>query len=387
MRTFRFFFALLLASALLSAIQATAAPVPGQEARRQNKSFEKWWDTKLNWRFDDLPTDAIVPNFRLPYSGSIYPDQSKGTAHVLRKYDRAFNHGSRVAEAFEYRDIESTKERKRGGLFGFRMVNKTPYWAGHCNGWTASAIRHAEPSKSVSRNGVVFSPSDIKGLLAELYTYTAIEELGGDNGTVNPGILHVTLANWLGRYQHPIAMDSTTGKEVWNYPIYAYRSSSAKRSNRRVEVKLNIGYANYTEQEFDKGPQDYKFMYFHYMLDLDSRGNIVGGHYFRDSNRIDMLWVPLKPTRGGREGNERGNPYLDDKMVLSLWRASVSKELRAKWFAIDASPADQVTWETAKKAADSEKPSETNSTGPAESKEEATTEDEVELRIPEVMID
>jgi hypothetical protein len=54
-----------------------------------------------------------------------------------------------------------------------------PDWSGHCNGWTSAAIRHAEPQQSVVRNGVVFTPSDIKGLLAELYIYNDVEDLSG----------------------------------------------------------------------------------------------------------------------------------------------------------------------------------------------------------------
>jgi hypothetical protein len=84
--------------------------------------------------------------------------------------------------------------------------------------------------------------------------------------------------------------------------------------------------------------------------------------------------VPLRPTQGGREGNESGNPYLNANKVLSLWRASVSRELREKWFVIDPAPQDRVSWETAQQATEAEKNAEL-----AEASAEADVEVSTEL--------
>ena len=346
-------YGLTLAAVVLSASFAGAWPIRDDEINYQNQNFKQWWGTDLVWRFDDLPADGTVAKHRYPYSGAIYPDNASGTAFVLRKYDRAFNRGRRLAESFEYHDIrvhqEQTTVTMRGGLFGGRVINQTrtmtPHWAGHCNGWAAAAIRHAEPVKNVTRNGVVFTPADIKGLLAELYVYTEIEHLGGVDRAINPGTLHVVLSNWLGRNQYPIAMDSSVGKEVWNFPIYAYRSANAKRRNQQVEVKVNLGYVYYTNQEYDVAPINYRYLYFHYTLDLDGEGNVTGGTYHYDSNRLDMLWVPLMPTPGGEEGNEAGNPHMDIKEVLAMWRESASEERQQKWFTIDPAEEDRVEHE------------------------------------------
>jgi len=61
-----------------------------------------------------------------------------------------------------------------------RRSRGLPHWYGHCNGWTPAAMRHAEPQRSVTRNGVEFTPADIKGLLAEIYIYNEHIVLGGD---------------------------------------------------------------------------------------------------------------------------------------------------------------------------------------------------------------
>ena len=84
-----------------------------------------------------------------------------------------------------------------------------------------------------------------------------------------------------------------------------------------------------------KAPRISKTMEFHYLLDLDEEGKVVGGQYYNDSKRIDMLWVPLNPPQGGRTGNERGNPYISVKEVMAIWQASVPEELVDKWLNID----------------------------------------------------
>jgi hypothetical protein len=159
---------------------------------------------------------------------------------------------------------------------------------------------------------------------------------------INPGTLHVILTNWLGRGSHPIGMDATVGEEVWNYPIYSFASSSAKRGDNKVEVKVNLGYMRSTKREYQQSPRNTAVKYLHYTLDLNDDGEIVGGQYFQDSARIDMLWAPLNPRQGGQEGNERGCPHIDTKEVLAIWRESVPDELRMKWFNIDPPPEDQI---------------------------------------------
>ncbi len=319
-----------------------------EEMDEHSKAFKKYWGEDLVWRYDDLPEKGTVPKPRIPYSGNIYPDNVGGTLGPLSRYDRAYFGGRGTASAYERWEIANTKEvnYRPGGLFGLRQVRRveTPYWYGHCNGWTAAAIRHEEPQQNVTRNGVVFTPSDIKGLLAELYIFSETVSLAGQyDYVVNPASLHVTIANWIGRKQHPVGMENTPGKEVWNYPLYAYSTSTAKRyGGREVEVKMNAGYSMSTDQEHDRAPKERRYMYFHYQLMLNEKGEITGGYYYRDSNRIDLLWVPLKPAQGGKQGNERGNPHLNAKEVLAIWRDSVPKELRENWVNIDPTDEDRV---------------------------------------------
>lgn len=334
-------------SLLHAGLAQASSPIRESEITTQNEAYQRWWSQELVWRFDDLPTDGEVPDDRVPYSGHDYPDRAGGTISVMRKYDLAFHAGRGLATAFEQKDTSTIKEPtvERRGVFGLRRrtVERTPGWHGHCNGWAAAAIRHAEPQTSVRRNGVTFTPADIKALLAEIYMYSEAEFLGGDDDennpqddAINPGLLHVVLANWIGRSSHPVAMDSELGKEVWNYPIYAFSSTSAKRSGgQQVEVRMNVAYAASTNQEYARSPRLKRTMSFHYLLDLDEEGKVTGGRYFSDSARIDILWTPLTPAQGGQEGNERGNPHVDVNEVFAIWRESVPEDVRKKWVNID----------------------------------------------------
>ena len=310
------------------------------EFEQQNAAFRRWWGEDLVWKFDDLPLEGDVPDWRVPYSGHDYPDRQGGTGWAMRMYDAAFRTGGQAA-SWERWDTTAYKEPRGGrqprGLLGrlFAGRPQTPHWHGHCNGWTAASIRHAEPENSVVKNGVTFSPAAIKALLAEVYMYQDIEYLGGEGYAINPATFHVVLTNWLGRGEHPIGVDTTLGKEVWNYPIYSYKATAHKHSPRLVEVSMNFVYANSTRQEFDEGPQLAKQIYMHYQLTLDNQGKITGGSFYNDSNQIDILWAPVAPVEAGQPGNERGNPHINVKEIMAIWRASVPEEKRRRWMNIN----------------------------------------------------
>ncbi len=335
-----------------AATDCFAEPINEDERKYQDHIFKKYWDIHLERRLDRLPTEGSVPDFRVPYSGSDYPDVNGGTdvsvgshgSSPLRKYDRAFNGNRLLATQHERHDVtrQRTSYYVPSGWRGMsrRLVTNQPGWHGHCNGRTAASIRHAEPRKSVVRNGVTFTPADIKALLADTYMYSETEHLGGVDYVINPGTFHVTLANWLGRGEHPVGMEATPGEVVYNYPIYAYRATTHRHSERQVEVQLNATYAVSVRYESDRSPRVNKAKFFHYLLNLDENGKILGGQYYSDSSRIDMLWAPLKPAQSGEEGNEMGNPYVDVKTVMTMWRESVPQELRDKWLNIDPLSAD-----------------------------------------------
>lgn len=368
-------FSFLLALAVVTQTESPNA-IPKQELDYQRQVFQQWWGQELVLRLDDLPAEGSVQEFRVPYSGFDYPDRTGGTVAALSKYDEAYNGGRRLAMEHERKDVGAHKDRGRSPESGRRMglfarlrmarADNTRSWYGHCNGWTAAAIRHAEPVYSVSRNGVVFTPADIKGLLAEIYMYTETEFLGGVDAVIHPAVLHLTLTNWLGRGAHPIGVETAVGEVVINYPIYSYKSSVTRHGDRNAEVKMTVTYAMNTNSEAQRSPRIAKQLYFHYYLDLNDDGDILGGRYYNDSARVDMLWAPLKPIQGGQKGNERGNPYVNVKEVLAIWRASVPEETRNKWLNIDPTEEDRILSEEEKIALAREQEARENAESEAE---------------------
>ncbi|MFM7073868.1 MAG: hypothetical protein ACKO38_18950 [Planctomycetota bacterium] len=330
----------------LSAVAtAVAAPMSSEELKMQQDAYRQWWGGELILKLADLPASGGVPAFRIPYSGHDYPDRAGGTAQAMARYDQAFSNGRPVLANWERQDTGGSSRNGgsgRRGLFGRFGGSRTPGWHGHCNGWTAASIRHAEPVYSVVRNGVTFTPADIKGLLAEIYMYSNSEFLGGLDPAINPAILHVVLTNWVGRGEHPLGLESALGEVVINYPLYKYTSRLTKLSDRRFEAQTTVTYRMTTPREYQKGPEYSRNMYFHYALDLNADGIITGGSYYGDSQQIDMLWAPLMAVQGGQVGNDRGNPHLNVTEVLSIWRDSVPEATRAKWLNINPTSEDAI---------------------------------------------
>src|SRR4051794_17236115 len=273
------------------------------ELEQQKQSFKQWWGDEFVTKLADLPAEGKVPEYRVPYAGHDYPDRAGGTINSLFKYDQAFHRGRTLATEFEKMDVGAHRasgrpERDRipsgGGLFARMRANAgnrggppTPTWYGHCNGWTAAAIRHAEPQRSVVRNGVTFTPADIKGLLAEIYMYADSEFLGGIDPSINPAVLHLVLANWIGRGSHPIGMETAIGEVVINFPIFNYKSVIKNRSPRDNEVQTWITYTLNVNRELDKQPPKFhRQLYFHYVLNTDNEGSVRGGQYYGDSGQI-----------------------------------------------------------------------------------------------------
>jgi hypothetical protein len=345
--------------AVISAVgQYSTRPISKDELAYQKQAFEHWWGQELQLKLDELPAEGKVADSRVPYSGFDYPDRAGGTMQAMVKYDRAFHSNRMLAADWERRDVgihKSPRDLRSLGEFGppvrFGLIARiraaaraprTPTWYGHCNGWTAAAIRHAEPQRSVTRNGVVFSPADIKGLLAEIYMYSETEFLGGVDTVIHPGVLHLTLTNWLGRGSHPVGMESAIGEVVINYPIYSYKAKITNHSDRMAEVALTATYAMNTNRETNESVRYNRQAIYHYGLDLDADGQIVGGRYYSDSAHIDMLWAPLQPVQGGKKGNERGNPHVDVDEVLAIWRESVPEHIRKEWLNIDPTEEDRL---------------------------------------------
>lgn len=250
------------------------------EVGEQADIFYDIWDEDFIKKFKDLPDSGEAR--KKPYTGYWYPHRYGGTARIfkgksqsaLHKYDQAFpsSDGS-SAVAWENR------YHSGGGST----------WTGHCNGFAGASQRHLEPQFEVIRNGVRFTPADIKTLLTETHLHVQTYILGGrrcrnvivenaiNSGTncpagfrkistnnrkvkcvknppsraaspqlsacedVNAGTFHLALANWVGRREQTIIFDKEAYHQVWNYPLFRYKILDGSRFISKTEAlnKLN----------------------------------------------------------------------------------------------------------------------------------------------------
>ena len=326
--------------------------------QKNSNFFYRIWDETFTRKLDDLPLTGEVSAERRPKSGGYYAENTGGIDVVmtdgkspLKKFDEAFNNGSPNAVNWE-------RSKHAGG----------PAWAGHCNGFAAAAQRHPkEPFKSVKRGTVTFSPQDIKALLAEIYMNADYEFLGGNRcekernafvrpdgrvdktkmdecEDINPGTLHVAMANWIGKAKHTLIMDLNSDLEVWNYPLYKYASTKTEvnktqarnyisgvgseyifnpAATRFAYVQTTLTYANAEPAEVlgQLNPREMKLTY---ILELNAAGEILGGEWVGDislKNHPDFLWVALEPLEPNGT-RYMGNPHIKSDEVIKLWAES-----------------------------------------------------------------
>jgi hypothetical protein len=351
-------------------VERTASAV--SELRRSAEFFYQIWNQRyeVNFRKLSATLGASVPNEKRPFSGHWYPETKGGTNAfgALTKYDRAFHGNQTPAATWEQKNHTRSQSDKDAG------------WAGHCNGWAASAQRHAEPQKSVVRNGVTFTPNDIKALLAEVYMNANSVFLGGTRcgnrnspcvptnpdarpsptqmnsyEDVNPAAFHVVLTNWIGRFKHPVLFDEKNDGEVWNYPIYHYvysftdlksaAEAQALISNdgrstykfnpeatKFVRVDMTVTFSNAlgTEPPANQFPNHtpHPPVKYQYVLELNSADEILGGEWTKANitSHPDFVWVALEPGDNPTGDASFGNPHVNADEVIRMWAESIGAD-------------------------------------------------------------
>jgi hypothetical protein len=151
---------------------------------------------------------------------------------------------------------------------------------------------------------------------------------------VNAGAFHIVLTNMIGVNSQGFVADVDRFNDVWNQPVTGFKTTIHEDAaltvadlkngiSRKVRVTTTMIYGN--ELEFyspeseaegvlgfvSKEPvtgtsaQSFKKKYYEYILELDVRGNIIGGEWISDS-RPDFLWLKAKDQR-----------FLDGRFPLS----------------------------------------------------------------------
>lgn len=205
-----------------------------------------------------------------------------------------------------------------------------PDWAGICHGWAPATLNHNEPTPKVMTNPdgiqIPFGSSDIKALVSYYYAFHHEVEsthqvglrcffgrwMGGARACeddLNAGAFHIVIGNMLGLRKEGFVADVDRYKEVWNQPVVAYKSkiladnlkpsnSAASSAVKEMRVATEFFYVDEVDNvtwDMVHGTQE-QFITsrkYQYRLELDAKGNIVGGEW-ESAERPDFLWKKEK---------------------------------------------------------------------------------------------
>lgn len=211
-----------------------------------------------------------------------------------------------------------------------RVSPRRKEWEGICHGWAPAALNHDEPAPKIVTNPdglkIPFGSSDIKALLSYYYAYhydaVTTHQMGRRcngsqycNGDLNPGAFHIALTNKLGLEGRGFIADIENGKEVWNHVVQSYISTiidknipptitSSKGTVRLIRVKTRVRVVGNIENNswypaIGTNNQTYYDLDYVYDLEIDKKGNILGGEWM-SKRKPDFMWYvsPAKNFKG-----------------------------------------------------------------------------------------
>lgn len=254
-------------------------------------------------------------------------------------------------EKYEYlvgnTTFSMTDKQWQEGLIAKNRYGIIPTWYGTCHGTAPASLRVPRPEKSIvlrsfdNKNNITFYPSDIKALAAYAWATSAsesamigtrCEEVILPSGRpspscndVNPGAFHLAVTNLLGLHGQPFIIDTAESIQIWNRPLLSYKMSYFRPDTNFLTQNLKS--AILPREKFTKDPfklyrapnatamvgvwveltfgagipasaatinseaddTTVKNTYW-YDLELDSKGEIVGGEW-HEIFHPDFIWV------------------------------------------------------------------------------------------------
>ena len=192
-------------------------------------------------------------------------------------------------------------------------------WTGYCHGWASASAEYPEPEPVTvtTPDGIEipFGSSDIKALLSyfrgEILRSTYVGHdwsvqprvMGSVCGSqmpsdaachdVNPGALHLALANRVGVQGRNLFLDVEPRFERWNQPIYRYQSkfltsrlpsdNAAQGTVEEIIVQTRVEWTAEIEPSWDpvlgsSGQAMHSELY-EYTLELDEAQRVIGGQW------------------------------------------------------------------------------------------------------------
>lgn len=283
---------------------------------------------------------------------------------------------------------------KEGERF-YNSAKKVETWMGICHGWAPASFMVPRPLKSIkviSADGkytITFYPSDIKALWSQLWANISFRAslVGGRcelkasdikkdpaSGRIlpqecfdnNPGTWHMSIVNQVGVVKKSFIIDANYDYEVWNQPVLSYKYSyfnpetsatfpDAKRAViaikdykkdkftkfRSPEAKFIVGVKmdfTYLSETFPSDKDDSPDLdaivanTYSYDLELDEKGNILGGEWYQDAHP-NFMWVPSPEVKA--------YTYFDKK-IFTKWDPT-KDSLPIEWSLLAKRSVDEAT--------------------------------------------
>ena len=301
---------------------------------------------KFETDFDNLPFEGRLDTEGLAWPGYYWANNRGGIAQRWRAsnpQDFKYDSPSRSQiQAMSNEEINKLSPAEKldiyMGDYSYPTVSRVwgqtrrgaDAWHGICHGVSPSSLHHPEPKTVTLENNdgveITFYSADVKALLA--YHYAKISDaktvqvgkrcfvgarfpfLNRRSGCkdVNPGSLHIIMANRLGISKKGFIADMDRYKQVWNHPAVEFTSrvvrtqngdtrNSARGTAKRVLVRSKVKYSA-TIGALDvpvigTDNAQYDSRVYTYWLELDASNNIIGGEWVSE-DRPDFLWYQEK---------------------------------------------------------------------------------------------
>lgn len=303
------------------------------------------FDDNYVYTLRDLPKKATLPSNKIPWASSYWPrykgsinyrwNTENPTGFNIINPTRAEAHSMSLGQLARLSPAE--KFDLAHGNYDFPLSTSVAAGAspsakdyeGICDGWTAGSIQFPEPKpvNFTNPHGLVvpFGSADLKALISyDISINQDSRDLGttfvgqyckrfGFNAAacddINPGAMHVILANQLGLKKEAFAADIDPGHETWNQPVYAFESEIRGMGVGEVVVHTKLYYTEDDPEgaqardvfswEPTNGTSKYTYgvMELDYTLELDSAGRIIGGSWMNGVRHPDLFWLPMNKIK------------------------------------------------------------------------------------------
>jgi hypothetical protein len=295
-------------------------------------------------KFDQLPLEGNMEGEKNAWSGHYWPSKEGGINNRWNSKKReGFDYKSPKKEVILKMSTEQLKTLSPAekfdllkGRYSYPLkkeatgtASKFAYeWAGICHGWAPASLYHNEPTPKVLTNPeglkIPFGSADIKALLSYYYAFyneSATNQVGlrcyfggwlggarGCDNDLNAGAFHIIMTNRLGIHAEGFLMDKERFRQVWNQPVVGYKSkitadnlkpkyNAASSAVREIRVETDLMYVDESDPTWDIAhgttSQKIAVMELQYRLEINSRGEIVGGDWESDE-RPDFIWEKQK---------------------------------------------------------------------------------------------